>query len=153
MTTTIFIADPVRKERAENRPKIETADKEFSLYVGQFQISLDQSSSIRRNTNIISQVARINGGTEGKDVGGSRNLERRITEITVVLSFMGLVDLGPIRVGRRHGRLTVRPTKVRCYGIDLVKQEETVTVCGSLEATQKTMAIAIAIAIARSDAD
>ena len=63
------------KQGAEDTPEIETSNEEFLLNVRQAHVPLNQASGIGTDSNIIAQVARVDGCTHGKDVGFTGQLE------------------------------------------------------------------------------
>ena len=72
---SVGVADPVRKEGSEDAPEVEAPDKEFPLDVRQAHVVLDETPRIGADTDVVSEVARVQGGAQGKDLRRSRKAD------------------------------------------------------------------------------
>lgn len=93
-TSSKGVADPVGEHGPKDAPKVETSHKQFALDIRQSQIGLDETSRMGADTNVVAEIARIQGRAEGKDYRGFRDLHGGGIEVSVVLPLVAFVGSG-----------------------------------------------------------
>ena len=75
----------------KDTPKVETSHKQFSLHIRQSQILLYETPRVGADTDVVAEIARIQGRTEGKDHRGPRDPNGGGIEVSVVLTLVAFV--------------------------------------------------------------
>jgi hypothetical protein len=74
------------KEGSKHGPKVDAANESLYLNVREAKIFLDTNSSIGVDTNVETQVARVDCGTHGIDIGRASDFYCRGAMVAMVLS-------------------------------------------------------------------